>query len=69
MAKTDVIRAWKDPLYRARLSPEQAAALPAHPSGLIELREGDLKTVAGGVITTFRTCTEFSFNHWHACCP
>jgi mersacidin/lichenicidin family type 2 lantibiotic len=70
MNRTDVIRAWKDPLYRARLSPEEAAALPEHPSGLVELREEDLKMASGGVIvTTFRTCTEYSFNHWHSCCP
>jgi mersacidin/lichenicidin family type 2 lantibiotic len=57
MNKADVIRAWKDPLYRATLSPEDLARLPSHPAGLIELREDDLKEVTGSLQTTFRTCT------------
>jgi len=70
MSKSDVVRAWKDPLYRASLSREEIAGLPAHPSGLVELDEEQLKRLAGGqTITTARTCTEFSFNNMHACCP
>jgi mersacidin/lichenicidin family type 2 lantibiotic len=46
-----IIRAWKDPTYRAGLSEEQRAALPESPSGkpLSELDEGELEDVVGGV--------------------
>ena len=70
MNKSDVIRAWKDPFYRARLSDEERAALPDHPAGMVELDEKELKTAAAGnVITTARDCTAFTFLNMHACCP
>ena len=70
MDRNDVIRAWKDPLYRASLSREEQAVLPAHPAGLIELREEDLKSVSGGIaLTTAIDCTEFTFRNWRRCCP
>jgi mersacidin/lichenicidin family type 2 lantibiotic len=70
MNRDDVIRAWKDPLFRASLSREQRSALPAHPAGVIELRDEDLKAVAGGIaLITAQTCTEFTFRNFRACCP
>jgi mersacidin/lichenicidin family type 2 lantibiotic len=45
MAKFDVVRAWKDEVYRAGLSPEQRAALPANPAGAIELQDSQLNEV------------------------
>jgi mersacidin/lichenicidin family type 2 lantibiotic len=48
MSNADIIRAWKDPQYRASLSPEEQALLPAHPAGLIELEDAYLDLVAGG---------------------
>jgi mersacidin/lichenicidin family type 2 lantibiotic len=69
MNRIDVIRAWKDPVYRARLSREEIAGLPGHPSGLMELSEEQLRAASGAVITTFRTCTMQSFNNFRSCCP
>jgi mersacidin/lichenicidin family type 2 lantibiotic len=70
MERTDVIRAWKDPLYRSGLSSEEQAVLPAHPAGLIELREEDLKSVPSAIaLTTAIDCTEFTFRNWRRCCP
>jgi mersacidin/lichenicidin family type 2 lantibiotic len=45
-----IIRAWKDPEFRARLSPEQRAALPDSPSGkpVTELDEEALRDIVGG---------------------
>jgi mersacidin/lichenicidin family type 2 lantibiotic len=45
-----IIRAWKDPEYRARLSTEQRASLPESPSGspLTELGEEELRDITGG---------------------
>ncbi|MDY7076104.1 MAG: mersacidin/lichenicidin family type 2 lantibiotic [Chloroflexota bacterium] len=50
MPTNSIIRAWKDPKYRATLTPEQLAALPTHPSGmpLAELGEDELRGVVGG---------------------
>jgi mersacidin/lichenicidin family type 2 lantibiotic len=48
-----IIRAWKDPAFRASLTSEQREALPECPSGrpLTELGEDDLVDVVGGVST------------------
>ena len=69
MNKVDIVRAWKDPLYRATLSPEQLADLPAHPAGVVELSDDQIRGAAGTLITTAMTCTENSFGGWKSCCP
>ncbi len=48
MSKVNVIRAWKDELYRASLSKEERAQLPEHPAGIIELDADQLSAVTGG---------------------
>ena len=50
MDTSTIIRAWKDPEYRAHLPPTQRAALPESPSGkpLTELEETDLDNAVGG---------------------
>lgn len=65
----DIVRAWKDPLYRASLTPEEQAGLPAHPAGLLELSDEQIRGIAAGVLTTAFDCTEFTFNRFRACCP
>jgi mersacidin/lichenicidin family type 2 lantibiotic len=70
MNKIDVIRAWKDPVYRASLSEEQRAALPMHPAGITDLSDDQLRIAgAGEVATTAPTCTEYTFLNWKSCCP
>lgn len=44
----DVVRAWKDPKYRAGLSEDDLAALPAHPAGVIDLGDAELGSARGG---------------------
>jgi len=48
-----IIRAWKDPEFRARLSAEQRASLSDSPSGkpMTELDEGELSEITGGLLT------------------
>ena len=50
MDTASIIKAWKDPEFRARLSTEQRAALPECPSGspLTELGEEELNDITGG---------------------
>ena len=45
-----IIRAWKDPTFRAHLTAEQRRMLPDNPSGqpLSELGEDELADVVGG---------------------
>ena len=52
MTKDMIIRAWKDPAFRATLTAEQLAALPANPAGLsaVELNETELNEVVGGMM-------------------
>ncbi len=72
MSRIDVIRAWRDPEYRATLSREQLAALPAHPAGLIELSDDELARAAGLstiAITVAPPCTEWTFHNNVRCCP
>ena len=45
MTPNDIIRAWKDPHYRAGLPASQRAQLPAHPAGALELPEPTLHAV------------------------
>ena len=70
MNKNDVIRAWKDPFYRATLSGEAQASLPQHPAGIVELRDDQLVTASGAqVITTAFDCTDYTYAHLRTCCP
>lgn len=48
MSEFDIIRAWKDPEYRASLSGPKLEQLPENPAGLIELPDTVLIKVAGG---------------------
>ena len=48
MNPIDIVRAWKDKAYRDSLSPAQRRALPAHPSGMVELDDDEIVAVAGG---------------------
>ncbi|QRN93726.1 mersacidin/lichenicidin family type 2 lantibiotic [Archangium violaceum] len=50
MKKELIIRAWKDPAFRASLSAEERATLPESPSGkaMTELDEGELLAIIGG---------------------
>ena len=54
MKKTDIIRAWKDPEYRASLE-----GVPMSPAGLVELGDVALKTAWGGAASATNTegCT------------
>ena len=67
LTKTIIIRAWKDKAFRASLSEEELQNLPSHPSGLIELPDDALSTVAGGTGTyTF----DATVSAWYDCsCP
>ncbi len=48
MTQDQVIRAWKDPAFRAGLSATELQALPVNPAGMVELSEGELTEVSGG---------------------
>ena len=50
MKKDLIVRAWKDPEFRAQLSNEERASLPECPAGrsLMDLDEGSLAEVVGG---------------------
>jgi mersacidin/lichenicidin family type 2 lantibiotic len=48
MTQQQIIRAWKDPEFRASLSAAERSALPAHPAGLVEMNDGELMEVSGG---------------------
>jgi mersacidin/lichenicidin family type 2 lantibiotic len=36
--KLDIVRAWKDPLYRSGLDSRDIDLLPSNPAGVVELR-------------------------------
>lgn len=50
MKKEMIVRAWKDPAYRASLSEEDRASLPESPSGraMTELEDDELLGISGG---------------------
>jgi mersacidin/lichenicidin family type 2 lantibiotic len=57
-----IVRAWKDPEFRALLSPEQRSLLPDNPSGkaITELDDSELDDAVGGLVvqTRFGYCVE-----------
>jgi mersacidin/lichenicidin family type 2 lantibiotic len=71
MNKIDLIRAWKDPIYRASLTDERRASLPQNPAGLTELNDDQLRIAAAATTigTTAPTCTLYTFLGWRSCCP
>jgi len=66
MSQKDIVRAWKDEEYRNSLSEAERAALPAHPAGLVEIRDEDIEGVAGGTVTT--NCTQWTVKPRPCCC-
>ena len=56
MNNVNMIRAWKDAEYRASLSAEELAALPANPAGMVELPEDEMANVSGGLSYFTGTC-------------
>lgn len=50
MNKETIVRAWRDPAFRASLTEEQRAELPESPSGrpMTELDETELTEAVGG---------------------
>jgi len=64
MTNEKIVRAWRDPEYRAKLNETERAGLPDHPAGWIELENADLNEVAGGLPELTRIivmCTPFHF--------
>ncbi|WP_257458672.1 mersacidin/lichenicidin family type 2 lantibiotic [Archangium lipolyticum] len=59
MKKEMIVRAWKDPSFRASLSAEERASLPESPSGapLSELDETELGRIIGGALANKKTVT------------
>ena len=70
MSELEIVRAWKDPVYRAGLDPGLLAAA-ASPIGDPELSDDELKDASWQtqVLTTAPTCTELTFQGWRRCCP
>jgi mersacidin/lichenicidin family type 2 lantibiotic len=46
--KQKLIKVWKDPQYRAQLTPDELAALPQHPAGVAEIDRALLAQITGG---------------------
>jgi mersacidin/lichenicidin family type 2 lantibiotic len=70
MKTSEVIRAWKDAAYRETLSEEDRSLVPQNPAGLVELTDEQLKQasgLSGIIVTTFRTCTDFTVRRFHCC--
>jgi mersacidin/lichenicidin family type 2 lantibiotic len=67
----EIIRAWKDPSYRSRLSVRELESIPSHPAGLVELSDDELRAVSGLTAaianTTCQCCTDT--NRPRHCCP
>lgn len=73
MRPSEIVRAWKDPEFRASLSHEQQEALPRHPSGVIEIPDQVLAHTAGGATETLWSlgcCDGLTLDPVSgACCP
>jgi mersacidin/lichenicidin family type 2 lantibiotic len=70
MKPLDVIRAWKDAAYRESLGEEELKRVPMNPAGVVELSDEQLKQasgLSGIIVTTFKTCTDFTVRRFHCC--
>jgi mersacidin/lichenicidin family type 2 lantibiotic len=70
MKPLDVIRAWKDAAYRESLSEEDLRAVGQNPAGVVDLTDEQLKQasgLSGIIVTTFKTCTDFTVRRFHCC--
>jgi mersacidin/lichenicidin family type 2 lantibiotic len=70
MSGLDVVRAWKDPVYRAGLAAAALAELPDPVAsvGVTDAALSDAYGMAQGVVpTTFPTCTMTTWKK--GCCP
>jgi type 2 lantibiotic, mersacidin/lichenicidin family len=70
MKPLDVIRAWKDAAYRESLSEADRSLVPQNPAGLVELTDEQLRQasgLSGIIVTTFKTCTDFTVRRFHCC--
>jgi len=56
MSQSDIIRAWKDPLYSSTLGAQELAALPPHPAGAVEVADQDLSGDAASGSLKFSYC-------------
>lgn len=65
MNKLDIIRAWKDELFRKNLSSDELTYLPAHPSGEILLSDEEMSHVNGGIMVSCEDCC----SNGHTICP
>jgi len=52
-----IIKAWKDPTYRASLSEQERAQVPAHPAGVLELTDAQLGDVSGAAAKPSVLCS------------
>lgn len=52
MSKEQIIRAWKDKDYRDSLSEVEKTMLPKNPADVVELKDSELESIAGGPSTT-----------------
>ena len=70
MRYVDVVRAWKDAAYRESLTKDELQGIPGNPAGIVELTDEQLKQasgLSGVIVTTFKTCTEFTVHRFHCC--
>ena len=68
MKKVDIVRAWKDPAYRASLSDEERAQIPENPAGMVELTDEELEGVAGADSYGTTSCCQYGGSYGQTSC-
>lgn len=70
MPNTHVVRAWKDPKYRASLDATALEGMPANPAGTIETSDAKMRAAGSNQqqLTTAWFCTLFTVGG-SRCCP
>lgn len=66
MRRTDIIRAWRDPKFRASLSDDQCAQLPSHPAAWMD--DEALASITGNGCST-STCGGGASSALCTACP
>ncbi len=66
----DIVRAWKDPMYRKRLTPLELASLPPNPAGDSQVETEELVRTVRSWLEFLGSCDPYTDNvtYWSCHC-
>lgn len=69
MKKKQILEAWRNEEYYLSLSAEERAQIPEHPSGLLDIEDDVLRSIAGGCTPSLMPCDPRTSGYCTPCSP